>query len=210
MPPPAQMKQRQREAALEDFRKAPSGCLLCTDVAARGLDVPDVHWVLQMDPPQDPNAFVHRVGRTARLGRDGSALALLLPAEAEQYPHFLALRKVPLPEASLAAGESSGLEEFLPRRWASRAAACELQHVSLGHTSPAVVDMEALRELSALVANESRAKGGAEVKGTAQEGSERAGMKGRAVAGETSGGGSGGGDGELLELAGRAMRAELR
>lgn len=44
------------------------GALFCTDVAARGLDIPDVHWIVQHDAPQDPAAFVHRVGRTARMG----------------------------------------------------------------------------------------------------------------------------------------------
>ena len=70
-----------------------AGCLLCTDVAARGLDIPDVDWILQLDPPQNPDAFVHRVGRTARMGRSGQALVLLLPHEAS-YVEFLRLRKV--------------------------------------------------------------------------------------------------------------------
>ena len=62
-------------------------------MAARGLDIPDVQWVVQVDMPQDPSAFVHRVGRTARLGRSGRALALLLPSETS-YVDFLRLRKV--------------------------------------------------------------------------------------------------------------------
>ena len=70
-----------------------AGCLLCTDVAARGLDIPDVHWVVQYDPPQDPSVFVHRVGRTARMGRTGHALVLLLPHELA-YVEFLRRRKV--------------------------------------------------------------------------------------------------------------------
>lgn len=70
-----------------------AGCLLCTDVAARGLDIPNVDWILQLDPPQNPDAFVHRVGRTARMGRSGSALALLLPHETP-YIEFLRRRKV--------------------------------------------------------------------------------------------------------------------
>jgi ATP-dependent RNA helicase DDX55/SPB4 len=67
--------------------------LLCTDVAARGLDIPDVAWIVQFDPPQDPDVFVHRVGRTARMGRSGNALAYLLPHEAA-YVEFLRIRKV--------------------------------------------------------------------------------------------------------------------
>lgn len=44
---------------------------MCTDVAARGIDIPDVAWIIQFDPPQDPSYFVHRVGRTARAGKKG-------------------------------------------------------------------------------------------------------------------------------------------
>ncbi|KAG2492424.1 hypothetical protein HYH03_009367 [Edaphochlamys debaryana] len=93
------MKQAAREATLEAFRALPAGVLLCTDLAARGLDIPDVHWILQLDAPQDPAAFVHRVGRTARMGRAGEALVLLAPHE-EAYVEFLRLRKVPLTEAA--------------------------------------------------------------------------------------------------------------
>ena len=67
-------------------------------MAARGLDIPDVKWIVQFDPPQDPSTFVHRVGRTARMGRAGSAVVLLLPHE-EPYVAFLKLRKVGLPAA---------------------------------------------------------------------------------------------------------------
>ena len=74
--------------------------LLCTDVAARGLDIPDVAWIVQFDPPQDPDVFVHRVGRTARMGRTGHALTLLLPHETA-YVDFLRIRKVRHPYLSL-------------------------------------------------------------------------------------------------------------
>ncbi|KAL0736528.1 hypothetical protein Bca4012_012738 [Brassica carinata] len=72
-------KQNARDKALASFTKASSGVLLCTDVAARGLDIPGVDYVVQYDPPQDPKNFNHRVGRTARLGKEGRSIVFLLP-----------------------------------------------------------------------------------------------------------------------------------
>ncbi|XP_074269435.1 DEAD-box ATP-dependent RNA helicase 18-like [Silene latifolia] len=92
-----QMKQQAREKALASFTSLSNGALLCTDVAARGLDIPGVDCIVQYDPPQDPNVFVHRVGRTARLGKRGSAIVFLLPKE-EAYAEFLRIRRVPLQE----------------------------------------------------------------------------------------------------------------
>ncbi|KAK9189582.1 hypothetical protein WN943_018180 [Citrus x changshan-huyou] len=91
------MKQTVREKALASFTSLSSGILLCTDVAARGLDIPGVDCIVQYDPPQDPNVFVHRVGRTARLGRQGSSIVFLSPKE-EAYVEFLRIRRVPLQE----------------------------------------------------------------------------------------------------------------
>lgn len=86
-----QMKQTAREKALASFKDLSNGILLCTDVAARGLDIPDVDYILQYDPPQNPDVFIHRVGRTARMGRRGSAIIFLLPKE-EAYVEFLRRR----------------------------------------------------------------------------------------------------------------------
>ncbi|KAL3155393.1 hypothetical protein ABBQ38_010952 [Trebouxia sp. C0009 RCD-2024] len=86
------MKQQAREATMTAYSTGTAGCLLCTDVAARGLDIPDVQYIIQYDPPQDPSTFVHRVGRTARMGRAGKALVMLLPHETP-YIDFLRLRK---------------------------------------------------------------------------------------------------------------------
>ncbi|CAN7141782.1 unnamed protein product [Brassica rapa subsp. narinosa] len=86
-------KQNARDKALASFTKASSGVLLCTDVAARGLDIPGIDYVVQYDPPQDPKMFNHRVGRTARLGKEGRSIVFLLPEE-EDYVEFMRRRGV--------------------------------------------------------------------------------------------------------------------
>ncbi|XP_041431510.1 uncharacterized protein LOC414715 isoform X2 [Xenopus laevis] len=70
-------KQTKRTTTFFQFCNAESGILLCTDVAARGLDIPEVDWIVQYDPPDDPKEYIHRVGRTAR-GIDGRGHALLI------------------------------------------------------------------------------------------------------------------------------------
>lgn len=62
--------------------------LFCSDAAARGLDFPRVTWIVQYDAPPEPKEYIHRVGRTARMGKDGKALLMLMPAEIE-YVHLL-------------------------------------------------------------------------------------------------------------------------
>ncbi|KRT80004.1 helicase, partial [Oryctes borbonicus] len=81
------MKEK-RHKMLESFRTSSEGLLLCTDVMARGIDIPEVDWVIQWDPPSNASAFVHRVGRTARQGHEGSALIMLLESE-ETYVTFI-------------------------------------------------------------------------------------------------------------------------
>jgi len=81
-----------RHLVFESFRKAESGILVCTDVMARGVDVPNVQWVIQYDPPSNAEAFVHRCGRTARIGNSGNALLFLLPNE-DAYVEFIRINQ---------------------------------------------------------------------------------------------------------------------
>ena len=94
------MKQNERLQVFQDFRKSPSGVLLCTDVAARGLDLPQVDWIVQYTPPVSVADYVHRVGRTARIGAKGSSVIFLLPSEAE-FVKMLESSKIPLAEMTL-------------------------------------------------------------------------------------------------------------
>jgi ATP-dependent RNA helicase DeaD len=71
------MSQRVREQVLDDFRAGKLRYLIATDVAARGLDVPEVSHVFNYDIPEDPEAYIHRVGRTARAGRRGRAITFV-------------------------------------------------------------------------------------------------------------------------------------
>ncbi|KAF4232126.1 hypothetical protein CNMCM6805_010177 [Aspergillus fumigatiaffinis] len=70
--------------------------LLTTDVAARGLDIPSVDLVVQIDPPSDPKSFIHRCGRAGRAGRRGLSVVLLHPGREEDYVSFLEVRKTPV------------------------------------------------------------------------------------------------------------------
>jgi ATP-dependent RNA helicase RhlE len=71
--------QAQREKALERFDAGKVKTLVATDVAARGLDVDDITHVINFDPPEEPDVYTHRVGRTGRAGRGGVGITLVLP-----------------------------------------------------------------------------------------------------------------------------------
>lgn len=82
------------------FAASRSGVLLCTDVAARGLDLPQVTWILQYTPPTAAAEYVHRIGRTARVGGAGSSLIFLTPAETA-FVQELANHNISLSEMKL-------------------------------------------------------------------------------------------------------------
>lgn len=91
-------KQQKRTNTFFEFCNAKQGTLICTDVAARGLDIPAVDWIVQFDPPDDPRDYIHRVGRTARgANGKGRSLMFLQPNEVG-FLSYLKEAKVPIVE----------------------------------------------------------------------------------------------------------------
>ncbi|MCE2574545.1 DEAD/DEAH box helicase [Komagataeibacter sp. FNDCR2] len=95
--------QARRERMLRDFRQGRMGVLVATDVMARGIDIDDISLVINHDIPTMPEAYVHRIGRTARAGRRGVAVALCAPEERHALKEIERLtgqriRIAPLPE----------------------------------------------------------------------------------------------------------------
>jgi ATP-dependent RNA helicase DeaD len=75
------LSQTQRDRVMRRFRSGQADILIATDVAARGLDIPDVSHVINYDVPESAEAYVHRIGRTGRAGKTGSAVTLITPRE---------------------------------------------------------------------------------------------------------------------------------
>lgn len=92
------LHQLKRMDIYNKFRDVRHCVLLATDVAARGLDFPDVDWVVQLDCPEDATTYIHRVGRTARLDRPGRSLMVLMPNEKDFMLKELTSKKIPIEE----------------------------------------------------------------------------------------------------------------
>ncbi len=92
--------QGQRDRALKAFREGQVSVLVATDVAARGLDIPEVRHVYNFDLPNVAETYVHRIGRTARAGAEGAAVALCAPDEMEELRAIQKLLGRSIPVAS--------------------------------------------------------------------------------------------------------------
>ncbi len=79
------MSQPQRLNALNLFKSGERNIFVATDVGSRGLDIPDVEFVINFDVPQHSKDYIHRVGRTARAGKSGKALTLVTQYDVENY-----------------------------------------------------------------------------------------------------------------------------
>ncbi|OAF68756.1 hypothetical protein A3Q56_03489 [Intoshia linei] len=108
-------KQSKRTQTFFNFTKATEGILLCTDVAARGLDMPAIDWIVQFDPPDDPKEYIHRVGRTARgEGSKGNAL-LILSKHEEGFLTYLEEVKVSLNEYEFSLNKLANIQSQLEK-----------------------------------------------------------------------------------------------
>lgn len=108
------MTQKDRTKIYFEYLKAQSGILLCTDVASRGLDIRNVNWIVQYDPPSETKDYIHRIGRAGRLDHQGNTILFLQPHE-ELYLKLLQKYNLNLTSIS---GESllEGLITALDRR----------------------------------------------------------------------------------------------
>jgi ATP-dependent RNA helicase RhlE len=90
--------QSQRQRALEGFKRGTHRVLVATDIAARGIDVSNITLVVNFDLPDNPEDYVHRIGRTGRAGRDGLAITFVEPEQARDFQLIERLIKKTIPE----------------------------------------------------------------------------------------------------------------
>ncbi|CAN5574875.1 DEAD/DEAH box helicase [soil metagenome] len=95
------LSQAQRDRVMKRFRAGQADILVATDVAARGLDVPDVSHVVNFDIPESPEAYVHRIGRTGRAGKTGEAITLVTPKEVRWMRQIERIIKAPIEQRRL-------------------------------------------------------------------------------------------------------------
>ncbi|CAR27829.1 ZYRO0D07546p [Zygosaccharomyces rouxii] len=108
-------KQQKRTNTFFEFCNAERGILVSTDVAARGLDIPAVDWIIQFDPPDDPRDYIHRVGRTARGAKGkGKSLMFLTPNELG-FLRYLKAAKVPLNEYEFPTNKIANVQSQLEK-----------------------------------------------------------------------------------------------
>lgn len=107
------MAQHERELQLEAFREQPTGVLVATDVTARGIDLPGITHVINYDLPDNPENYVHRIGRTGRGFAKGRAISFYSPEEIEKLRAIEALLETPLFEEKI---EQSMLEPISTKK----------------------------------------------------------------------------------------------
>ena len=110
------MAQSARTQVLDSFRRGEVTLLVCSDVAARGLDIQDMSHVLNFDVPSSPEDYVHRIGRTGRAGRAGRAVSIALPEDGVYVHDIETLIGIEIPRRSLPGFDPAELTTSARRR----------------------------------------------------------------------------------------------
>jgi len=95
------ISQAQRERTLDKFKKKRTNILVATDVAARGIDVNNLSHVINYALPQDPESYVHRIGRTGRAGNEGTAITFITPSEYKRLRFIQRIAKADIKKSSV-------------------------------------------------------------------------------------------------------------
>jgi ATP-dependent RNA helicase DeaD len=105
--------QPQRDRAITDFRTGRLSLLVATDVAARGLDIQGITHIINYDVPMDPPVYFHRIGRTARMGGEGTAITLVSYGELSDFNNIKAMTKTAIEEVnSITCNQDSPIQSF--------------------------------------------------------------------------------------------------
>ena len=102
------LAQNRRDRVMQGFRKGKFDVLIATDLASRGIDVADISHIINYDVPEDPEVYVHRVGRTARMGAQGKAFTFVMRDQGDELTKIESLINMVIPQATL--------EGFVPRQ----------------------------------------------------------------------------------------------
>ncbi|MEN2497509.1 MAG: hypothetical protein MHMPM18_001883 [Marteilia pararefringens] len=109
------MKQAKREENYKNFIDHTRAVLFSTDLVSRGLDFPDVHWVLQLDCPEDLETYIHRSGRTARYNSAGNSLTLFIEHELDIMLDILEKGKIKLKEIKMNTQKYRNIEPLVKK-----------------------------------------------------------------------------------------------
>lgn len=135
------LSQAQRDKVMSDFRNNRIEFLIATDVAARGIDVSNVSHVINYDIPQDPESYVHRIGRTGRAGKKGIALTLVTPREMKQLRVIENMIKAKLVSRNLPSIEEANIKR------AEHFKQQIIENIEAGETHPLITEViEGLKE----------------------------------------------------------------
>jgi ATP-dependent RNA helicase DeaD len=104
------LEQPVREKIMKGFRDGQIICLVATDVVGRGIDVTGISHIINYDLPEDPEAYVHRIGRTGRMGKDGRAIAFVTPEQGDRLTDIECFINKMIEEDSI-----EGFQSYTPR-----------------------------------------------------------------------------------------------